>query len=153
MSMRWSPEALADFERRRKEWEKKGQKRVHQIYDEPEPRRRGQKAERVKFPRRSKLELLLEQQMALVGIAATEIEHRPIVDRGFRLDFAWPELKIGIEVQGMVHRIKGRFKNDIEKRALVLLAGWRVLEVGGAEIRSGVAAGWIEQLLKQARGA
>ena len=51
----------------------------------------------------------------------------------------------------MVHRIKGRFRADIEKRALALLAGWRVLEVSGAEIRSGQAIAWLIALLQAKR--
>jgi hypothetical protein len=47
----------------------------------------------------------------------------------------------------MAHRIKGKFKRDIEKRALALLAGWRVLEVGGDEVRSGRALVWLRELL------
>jgi very-short-patch-repair endonuclease len=67
--------------------------------------------------------------------------------RKFELDFAWPELRLGVEVQGMAHRVKERFRADIEKRALALLAGWTVLEVDGASIRNGRAIEWLKQLL------
>jgi very-short-patch-repair endonuclease len=95
----------------------------------------------------SELELLFSQQLTLMRIPNPKREHHFIESRDFRLDFAWPPQRIGVEVQGMVHRIKGRFSADIEKRALGLLAGWRVLEVGGAEIRSGRAIAWLIALL------
>jgi hypothetical protein len=47
----------------------------------------------------------------------------------------------------MAHRIKGKFKRDIEKRALAMLAGWRVLEVDGAAIKDGRAIAWTKRLL------
>ena len=34
-------------------------------------------------------------------------------------------------------------------RALALLAGWKILEVGGREIRNGKASQWLQQLLDQ----
>lgn len=95
----------------------------------------------------SEIECLLTEQIALAQLPAPQREYRHIRGRRYRLDFAWPEQKIGLEVQGMVHRIKGRFRNDIEKRALGLLAGWRILEVDGAAVRSGRALRWIEELL------
>ena len=68
-------------------------------------------------------------------------------DRDFELDYAWPEVKVAVEVQGMAHRIKGKWKRDIEKRALALLAGWRVLELDGDSVRSGRGLEWLRALL------
>lgn len=95
----------------------------------------------------SELELLFAQQLTLMRLPNPKREYAFLEDRGFRLDFAWPEQRVGVEVQGMVHRIKGRFSADIEKRALALLGGWRVLEISGAEIRSGRAIAWLVTLL------
>lgn len=67
--------------------------------------------------------------------------------RDFELDFAWPGLKVAVEVQGGVHRIKGKFGRDIEKRALAMLAGWKVLEVDSASIKDGRAIDWVKRLL------
>lgn len=102
---------------------------------------RGQQAE-------SPLEAMLEQQMTLSGIKGFVRQHKHLPGRNVSLDFAWPERKIGIEVQGMVHRIKSKFEKDIEKRALGQLAGWRVLEVSGSTIRGGQAVQWIRDLLE-----
>ena len=98
----------------------------------------------------SQLERRFLQQLEQAGLTECCFrEYYAINGRDFRLDFAFPSKKVGIEVQGAVHRIKGRHRADIEKRALHLLSGWRVLEVGGAEIKSGVAISWIKQLLSE----
>ncbi len=96
----------------------------------------------------SSIEAQLALQMRALKLPAAERNYRFLPNRKLELDFAWPEAKLGVEVQGMAHRIKEKFKVDIEKRALALLGGWKVLEVGGAEIRSGVAIQWVEALLK-----
>lgn len=67
-------------------------------------------------------------------------------DRKLELDFCWPELKLGVEVEGAVHRIKERFHGDIEKHALALIHGWTVMRVDGRAIRSGNAIDWLCQL-------
>ena len=96
----------------------------------------------------SQLERRFLQQLEQAGLTECCIrEYYAINGRDFRLDFAFPSRKIGVEVQGMAHRVKKQFRADIEKRALHLLAGWRVLEVGGAEIKSGKAIEWIKELL------
>ncbi len=107
-----------------------------------------------RIQRRSKLELALLAQMEAEMIPTPFCEYRPLTTRKFRLDFAWPSDTCGgigagkgVEVQGMVHRIKGRFKADIEKRAELLLAGWLVLEVDGDSIRDGRAVKWIKRFL------
>lgn len=104
----------------------------------------------------SEIEELLASQISLVGnLPAPEREYHFLRGRAHRLDFAWPEYRIngmqfGVEVQGMVHRVKGRFSADLEKRALGLLQGWLILEVGGEQIRSGKAMEWIQELFTKA---
>lgn len=97
----------------------------------------------------SAIEIQFAQQIHLLKLPKPKRNYLFNPPRKQELDFAWPERKIAVEVQGMVHRIKGRFNADMEKRALALLAGWKILEVGGREIRNGVASKWLEQLLAQ----
>ncbi len=97
---------------------------------------------------RSLIEVRMQQQLDTAGITLYMTEYFHIPGRDFRLDFAWPARKIGIEVQGGDHRIKGKFKADIEKRALGLLLGWRILEVDGSSVRDGRAIEWAKELLK-----
>lgn len=99
----------------------------------------------------SPLEAMLAQQMIAAGMPWFVRQHKHIPGRRLTLDFCWPEKKLGIEVQGMCHRIKGKFEKDIEKRALGLLSGWQILEVSGASIRSGQAIQWVAEMLAKVR--
>lgn len=61
-----------------------------------------------------------------------EREYRFHPKRRFRLDFAFPEYKIGIEIQGGIwlngyhNRGQGQ-NNDAEKNNLAVLDGWKIL--------------------------
>lgn len=55
--------------------------------------------------------------------------------RKWRLDFAWPDRLVAVEIHGAVHRggrhVRGTgFLNDREKMNTALAMGWRVVEVG-----------------------
>lgn len=104
----------------------------------------------------SDIEELFAQQIRLVGNIPEPVrEYFHLRGSKHRLDFAWPEyrvngMQLGVEVQGMVHRVKHNFSNDLEKRARGLLQNWMVLEVGGEQIRSGRAMEWLQELFKKA---
>lgn len=97
--------------------------------------------------KQSDIEIQFAKQIHLLKLPTPKRNYLFIEGRRFELDFAWPELRIGVAAQGMAHRIKKSFHSDIEWRALALLAGWSVLEVGGREIRNGKAIQWLQQLL------
>lgn len=97
----------------------------------------------------SNIEAMLEADIAREKLPPAKRNYRALADRKFEIDFAWPKYKLGCEVQGMAHRIKGRFQADIEKRALLLLDGWTILEVSGQTIRDGRAITWLQTLFKQ----
>ena len=97
---------------------------------------------------RSALEVDMESQIAAAGLQKPETEAFYLVGSRHRLDFCWRDRKIGLEVQGEPHRIKGRFKADMVKRAEGLLQGWRILEVGRDEIKSGQAIEWLKKLME-----
>ena len=103
-------------------------------------------------PTGSALEELFAQQLALTKLPAPVRQYLYLRGSKHTLDFAWPDHMIGVEVQGMVHRIKGTFKNDIKKRVRGLLQGWRILEVDGASIRDDIAVEWLLQLFEMTRG-
>lgn len=79
--------------------------------------------------------------------------------RKWRLDFAIPVNKIGIEVHGGIYRVSKRnpergrhtrgkgFTEDREKMNEAAILGWRVIEVTPEHIRNGKAIGWIERVL------
>lgn len=130
-SIRWSPEQLVDY------LKKQGMK--------PEPTRAEIKKEAQK---ESKLERRFDQQIEEAGLPEPRRNWFFLNGRDFELDRAWPAQKVAVEVQGMAHRIKGKWKRDIEKRALAMLAGWRVLEVDGSSIRDGRAIDWTKKMLE-----
>ena len=59
-----------------------------------------------------------------------EIEYR-FCDRRFRFDFAWPDKKIAVEIEGGIYsggrHVRGKgFENDCEKHNLAQRLGWKV---------------------------
>lgn len=61
-------------------------------------------------------------------------EYRPLPPRRWRLDFAWPSLRVGIELQGGIwsrgasgHKGKGHLR-DMEKLNTLQVAGWIILQ-------------------------
>lgn len=59
--------------------------------------------------------------------------------RKWRLDFAWPHLKLAVEIEGGVHRIKGRFESDLAKYNALAMNGWRLLRYSSKMVKSGKA--------------
>lgn len=132
-SIRWTPEQLAEYKAR-------GTVREHRISparENPPPAP----------PRESKLERRFVQQLAEAGITDYTRNHFPILGRDWELDFCWASRKLAVEVDGMAHRTKGRFKADYPKHAALLLDGWKVLRVCGDDIRQGRAIQWTKDLL------
>lgn len=73
-------------------------------------------------------------QRQLIGLPKYETEVLFHPKRKWRLDYAWSDLKIGLEVHGGTHA-KGRhtrgvgFANDREKMNEAQLLGWIIIEV------------------------
>jgi len=99
----------------------------------------------------SAIEEQMAQQIALCKLPEPVRQFRWYPARRWKLDFAWPKIKLAVEVQGNIHRIKQRFKDFFERHYALTFAGWKVLYVGGDDVRSGRAVAWLEQLLQQAQ--
>lgn len=75
-------------------------------------------------------------------------------DRKFRFDFAFPEKKIGIEIEGATQYGKSRhsrgdgFESDCEKYNLAAAAGWRVFRFTTKMVMSLEAMNFVLQALK-----
>ena len=86
------------------------------------------------------------QQIVLAGLDVGCVrEHVYVPGRRFRADFAWPDQHLLLEVQGGVFAgksghsgIAGILK-DCDRANAAAIAGWRVLRVTAAHIRTGVA--------------
>ena len=67
-----------------------------------------------------------------LGLPAPECEYRFDPERRWRFDFAWPALKMAVEIEGGVW-IRGRhvrpvgYLADLEKYNRAVVLGWRVL--------------------------
>lgn len=73
-------------------------------------------------------------------------------ERRWRLDFAWPEQMLAVEIEGGTwgggrHTTGAGFEKDCEKYAEALVLGWRVLRVTGTQVRKGQAVGWLKRVL------
>jgi very-short-patch-repair endonuclease len=103
----------------------------------------------------SHLEDTLARQLTQAGLPTPEREHRFAPPRKWRLDFAWPEHRIAIEVDGGTYsggrhtRGKG-FEADCEKTNTATLQGWLLLRVTGAMVRDGRALRTAEKAMEQA---
>lgn len=58
----------------------------------------------------------------------THREHKFNEARGWRFDFAWPSIKLAVEIEGRGrHQTVVGFRNDCEKYNTAIAEGWRVL--------------------------
>jgi very-short-patch-repair endonuclease len=51
-----------------------------------------------------------------------------------RVDFAWPDLKVALEYDGLWHAEDGQFASDRERLNLLREAGWHVVFVTAADM-------------------
>ena len=87
----------------------------------------------------------LEQQFAVAwrvygnGMQpVTEYQFAATVGRRFRFDFAWPDVKVGVEIDGgQWQKHGGRHNTDADRHKLNFAAamGWRVLRFSGEMLK------------------
>lgn len=78
--------------------------------------------------------------------------------KDWRLDFAWPDLRIAIEIEGGVYtrgrHVRGKgYVNDIEKYNALTLDGWRLLRFASSHISSGYALEKTIEIFKEIQNA
>ena len=85
-------------------------------------------------------------------IPAPEAEYRFHPTRQYRLDFAWPEYKVAVEIDGMgpagAHRTRGAAIAEYEKYEAALVEGWTVYRVPGSWVASGDRYVWRPQVME-----
>ncbi len=125
-----------------------------QIRDEKIKRlaRRQEQREAKREYKTSKGEADLILQMRLAGITDYVREYRFLPGRLYRLDFAWPRLKLAVEVEGGTwsdgrHVRGGGFAKDCEKYNALTLAGWHLLRYTTEMVKSGIATQQIAEML------
>ena len=129
----------------------------------PAPVRAKARNEKVKAERRAKRkaetvyktsegEAALIQQMKIAGITNWQREYRFDPVRMWRLDFAWPKVKLAVEVDGGNwsggRHVRGAgFAKDAEKQNAMTLAGWRLLRYTPDMVKAGIAVQHITDML------
>ena len=119
---------------------------------------------------RSKLEDQLAFQIRVAGLQYPETEYRfaayivggpgrglrvALSEKGlkdWRFDFAWPDLKIAVEVEGGGwtngrHTRGNGFAEDLKKYDAAMLHGWTIYRCDADLIKSGKALKTIEKLI------
>lgn len=103
----------------------------------------------------SALERAFKAQLEFLKIPYSQ-EHRFHDTRKWRFDFAIPEHKIGIEIEGGIwsngrHTRGAGYEKDCEKYNHAALAGWRVLRLTPSMVRSGQAMVMLGEVLNAYR--
>jgi len=104
------------------------------------------------------LERALAYQLRLLQVPPPEREFYFAKPRMWRFDFAWPERKLAVEVEGGMwakgggrHQRGKGFEADCDKYNTAALAGWTVLRVTEKHVHDGQASRWIERALAEGR--
>lgn len=80
----------------------------------------------------------------------------PVLEGAYRLDFAWPEVRVAVEVDGYRHHSSwGDFQHDRRRQNDLVLAGWTVLRFTWDDVchRPAVVAGAVGSALAASRSA
>ena len=104
---------------------------------------------------KSKLEEEMEFQIKGAKLPEPEREFVFIPGRRFRLDFAWVDVRIGLELDGGIflpksgHNTGVGISRDIEKGNLSLENGWKVYRATSKTVKDGSALKMIEGAIKR----
>ena len=104
----------------------------------------------------SELERTLDFQLKALKIGGYEREYKfAAPDRRYRADFAWPTIKLLVEVEGGTrqygrHNRHDGFEKDCEKYNAAALLGWTVLRFTSSQVNRGEAISVIETYLHTA---
>lgn len=82
-----------------------------------------------------------------------ERQYRFHPEREWRFDFAWPDFKIAVEIEGGTwvkgaHTRGAHFESDCEKYAEALCLGWKVLRITTDQVKSTQGLKWLERLFQ-----
>jgi very-short-patch-repair endonuclease len=106
----------------------------------------------------SEAEELLAMQIRAIKLWEPVREYKFDSIRKWRFDFAWPNLRLAIEIEGGIwtggRHTRGKgFLDDCSKYNQAALAGWMVLRFPTEQIQSGEALRFIEVALKLKGGS
>ena len=97
---------------------------------------------------------VLAKQLQLAGVITPMREFRFHPIRQWRIDLAWPHIRLAVECEGFSqggkagrHQRTEHMHANCEKHCALAVMGWRLMRVTGAQIRTGIALKWIEAAL------
>lgn len=106
----------------------------------------------------SKLEGLFALQVLALRLPQPVREYAfgGALGRRWKMDFAWPEARVCIEIQGGTwmpagggrHSRGAGYEADAEKLSAAALLGWKCLVATSSQVQSGIAAAWVEHALR-----
>jgi len=107
-----------------------------------------------KSRKQSYLEKIMELQLLGTLVEEWQVEYKFLSDRNFRFDFAWPEKKIALEVEGGTwtisrHTTGKGFEADCLKYNLAAVEGWRIIRATSEHVKTGSALVWLEAILNK----
>lgn len=88
---------------------------------------------RAESPQETRLRLLIGRSSLPSPVAQFTVRHEGRFLA--RVDFAWPELKVALEYDGLWHAEAGQFARDRQRLNRLHAAGWRVFFVTAADLR------------------
>lgn len=101
------------------------------------------------------VELNLLPAIAALGLPIPEREYpfAAALGRKWRFDYAWPERKVCLEVEGGIWNngahVRGKhYESDIEKYNCAELLRWMVLRASTGHITSGIVWDWLREALQ-----
>ena len=87
------------------------------------------------------------------GLPAPEPEYKFMPSRKWRLDYGWPDAKLGLEIQGGLF-VAGRHTQgeallkEYEKLNALCCLGWRMLFVTPKDVKTGAAFALVKEALQ-----
>lgn len=91
-----------------------------------------------------------------IPLPQRQVRFHPV--RRYKLDFGWPDLKLGIEIEGGIwnysasHTSASGIKRDIDKHNLAIQSGWTVVRADSTMVKSGDALALIADLYRSRTG-
>jgi hypothetical protein len=100
------------------------------------------------------MKIKLDRVWKQLGIPTPKEEFYFAKPRGWRFDYAWPDLKIALEVEGGAwvygrHNYPIGFLKDMEKYNQATLLGWKVFRFTPRQFEDGTAAEMIQKIFNK----
>lgn len=100
----------------------------------------------------SALEAMFLLHVKAEKLEPPEQEYRFVADRRWRFDFAWPAIKLAVEIEGGIwnggrHTRAAGFIGDCEKYNRATVLGWRVLRFTGEQVKAGTAIATVREAI------